>query len=428
MGDKSLFREAADSITKWMEDDARQKHERIIINGGSLNESARDIVRDLKEGVSALWNTMGTDRKFLHEYNLRSGRFEQSWKENISQKIGYENFGFRMASGWELPKGVPFNGKIDPEKEGKKIDGLTAVFFRGKGGKLEVLDYRDSRYEDLVAPYLITQLIVPSMAGKAFGALSLIAKGTKAAEIVSATANAAGKTWAAADNVSGLYLAGTQVSSTFMLKPDAIRRLAHLLDNPQAMNQGKLREEINTAFQEFSYRDGPLSEQYHVPALALNENPLARLQDLGKGVLQNIYKVASPFEKVGQQHFKKEEQITEVRDEIAKDMYFQRGYLKLASKALSGAKLSEQENTLLVFGTNVATQLMYDKVSPERLPKILGELFAVPRVESMTDENYSKTVKGSIDQRFKDTNERIVKQEAFEKQEAMAKSMAFSMH
>lgn len=439
MSDKSLFREAADSITKWIEDGARQKRERVIINGGSLNESVRDTIRDLKEGVAALWDTMGTDRKFLHEYNLRSGRFEESWRENVSQKIGFENFGFRMASGWELPKGVPFNGKLAPEKEGKKIDGLTAVFLRGKDGKLEVLDYKDPRYEDLVVPYLITQLIVPSMAGKAFGALSFISKGTKAAAAVKTTADVAGKTWAAVDNASGLYLAGTQVSSSFMIKPDAIRRLGRLMEKPQEMNLDKIREELNAAFQEFSYAKvnpkgkgtqeaGPLSEQYYVPPLAATENPLARLNDLARGSLHNIYKRSTPFEKFGQEHFKADENLTEVRNAVREDRYFERGYLRLATKALSGVKLSEQETTLLSYGTRIFTGVAEGEVNQSTLPRMLAMRMGVDKEPQETDAHHLSRIKTELGAYLKIAETRVVKEEEFEKQKAMAQGMALYVH
>lgn len=433
MGDKSLFREAADSITKWIEDDARQKRESAIINGGSLNESVRDTVRDLKEGIAALWVTMGTDKKFLHEYNLRSGRFEESWRENISKKIGYENFGFQMASGWELPKGVPFNGKIDHEKEGKKIDGLTSVFMRGKDGKIEVLDYHDPRYADLVVPYLITQLIVPSMAGKAFGALSLVAKGTKAAEVVATSSNVAGKTWAFADNASGLYLAGSQVSSNFMLKPDAIRRLGRLMDDPQNMNLNKLRDELNIAFQEYSYGEvgkkaGPLSEQYKVAPILPTESPLVRFNDLGRGSIHGIYKRETPFENFEQKHFKEDENLTEVRNAVREDRYFQRGYLRLAMKALSGAKLSDSENTLLTVGTRIFTGIADEAVTPTTLPKMLAVRTMIDKEPQETDAHHIGRLKEELGAYLKLAEARVVKEEAFEKQQAMANNMAFAIH
>ena len=429
MGDKSLFKEAAESITKWIEEDARKKQERAINTTGSLVESTRDIVRDLKEGVAALWVTTGTDRKFLHEYNLRSGRFEEAWRDNVSKTIGLEKFGFQMASGWELPKGVPYNGKLDPEKEGKKIDGLTAVFLRGKNGKIEVLDYSDPRYEDVVVPYLVTQLIVPSVAGKAFGALSLISKGTKAAEMVKTASNVAGKVWSAADNASGLYLAGTQISSSFMLKPEAINRLARLMENPKNMTMDKLRSEINTAFEEHSYGElgrkaGPLSGQYLVKPIQPDESPLARMNDLARGSLHNIYKRENPFEDFGKKHFKADENLTEVRNAIREDMYFQRGYLRLATKALNGEKMSEQENTLLTFGTRVFTGIADEAVTPATLPKMLAVRTMIDKEPQETDAQHMGRLKEEIKSYLKLAEARVVKEEAFEQQQAMARAMS----
>lgn len=440
MTDKSLFRRAADSITKWVdESDERQRkealeqEERQKIFNGTLIESVRDTSRDLKEGIAALWDTIGSERKFLHEYNLRSGRFEESWRENVSKKIGYEKFGFSMASGWELPKGTLFNGKLAPEKEGKKIEGLTAVFLRGKEGKIEVLDHHDPRYADLVVPYLITQLIVPSMAGKAFGALSLISKGTKAAEIVKTAADTAGKTWAVADNVSGLYLASTQVSSNFMLKPDAIRRLGRLMESPQNMDTNKLRDELNIAFQEHSYgelgqRAGPLSGQYKVPPIPLTSSPFTRLDDLARGSIHGIYKRSTPFENFGKEHFKEDENLTEVRNAVREDRYFQRGYFRLATKALSGAKLTEQENTLLSFGTRVFTGIADEAVTPETLPKMLAVRMMIEKDPQETNAQYLGKIKQEFGNYLTFAEKRVKTEEGFEKQQAMANSMAFTVH
>lgn len=440
MSDKSLFRRAADSITKWVDEgaerqrkEALEQEERQKIFNGTLIESVRDTSRDLKEGIAALWDTIGTDRKFLHEYNLRSGRFEESWRENVSKKIGYEKFGFSMASGWELPKGVPFNGKPAPEKEGKKIEGLTAVFLRGKEGKIEVLDHHDSRYADLVVPYLITQLIVPSMAGKAFGALSLISKGTKAAEIVKTAADTAGKTWAVADNMSGLYLAGTQISSNFMLKPDAIRRLGRLMENPQDMNLDKLRDELNIAFQEHSYGElgqkaGPLSGQYKVSPIPPTASPLPRFDDLARGSLHGIYKRSTPFENFGKEHFKEDENLTEVRNAIREDRYFQRGYLRLATKALSGAKLSDSENILLSYGTRIFTGIADEAVTPASLPRMLAVRMMIDKDPQETDAQHLGKIKQDMNTLLKLAEKRVHSEESFEKQQAMANSMAFTVH
>jgi hypothetical protein len=319
-----------------------------------INEAVRDTVRDAVAGMT--W--LATDKETANKY---ADEVEQFWRNNINRydpRLGQAEF--RMAVGWKMPAGIPYNGVIDPKRDNQEITRMDAVFYRNEKGQVEILDARDTRYTNLVAPYIAAQIMIPTYAAKAVGAaIAAVATTGKVAGIAAQGINVAGKVAGPAHTIGGVGFGVSTGYSNLVLKPEAIDRLAHLYDDPKKMTPELLRAELNKAFEQYSLLNGPLSEQYYVPPIKPNESPLSRLQELSKGFMKDIFVSAHPFDRItnlgaDSPHRPKESiRLNDVRKEISENLDFQRGFLKLALRTLSGDKLSDQEITLLKFGTGI---------------------------------------------------------------------------
>lgn len=430
-----------------------------LLNGAvGLNEGLKDTARDAYMAVK-----FGTTVD-LQKTNTAGDNFEQWWRDKVTKNIGLGQYEFRMGAGWELPKGVKYNGVLDPSKEGKKITGLDAVFVRDRAGNVEVLDRKDPRYSELVLPYIVTQVASPAVAGKAVAALKLIAGASQAVEVASRVSSAAGKAGSVGNTSAMLGFAGTHMSNGLILKPAALNHIAHILDNPQELSPDKLRDRLNTIFQQYSYVNGPLSEQYYVPPLSPLDNSLKRLEELSRDKASGCYEFKNPFERLTDltnksPHYRESIRLEGVRDAVKDNIDFQKSFYFLAAKAMKGP-LTNEELLGLRFGINVMyndkLSLTNDRGKAEFTPQQRDEtVLAVRQIVSILEGTrvaYQSAKDGEdidlegIHERGKKSplpadkvatvleqagvaaQKKIQERDAFEKQKLMAQSMAFAMH
>jgi hypothetical protein len=270
-----------------------------------------------------------------------------------------------MGSGWKIPAGTRYNGEAI--KEPMTLSSLNAVFFKNKKGEVEVMDHKDARYFDMVVPYIAANIASPFIGGKAIAAFKSISSLSRAATIGEKASYVAG--------VGNLVSAGVDIGSHFhhemSLKPEAISRISSLMATPQKMKTDTLRDELNVIFEQYSYKNGPNLEQYYVRPLAKNENPFVRLQELSSASIKNVDVYQNPFDRKPKtlDHIDMEES----RNKVKEDISFQRGFLSLSKKVLSGAPLSDQENIMLRFGINVYFGTAYDIADKQGRPLPVAE-------------------------------------------------------
>lgn len=335
-----------------------------------INETSKDTVRDV--GLAYKYLTTLGDKQAANTFG---DGIEQAWRKNITKNIGLGESEFRLGAGWKLPSNTLYNGKINKDQEGKALP-MDAVFLRHKGGKIEVLDHNDSRYLELAMPYVVGQIAIPIGAGKAMGAIKLLANGGKIVDGLVKGADYAGKAVSAVNTAGGLGYAGALAASNFVLKPEAISTIGHMYDDPKKLTPEFLRKELNKVFEQYSYLNGPMAEQYFVPALKDNEDPFKRFHALSTGFVHGAFESANPFDRITDlsdksKHFRQSIKISEANEKIDADLDFRRGFLKLAQKNIAGANLSTQELILLNFGLNIYTG------SKEGIVPAKGEEFSV---------------------------------------------------
>ena len=314
-----------------------------------INEAVRDTVRDAVAGITWLTTDKVTANKYADEV-------EQFWRNNINRydpSLGQAEF--RMAVGWKIPTGIAYNGVVDPKRDNQEITRMDAVFYRNEKGQVEILDARDPKYTNLVAPYIAAQIMIPTCAAKAVGAaIAAITTIGKVASIAAQGINVSGKVAGPAHTIGGVGFGVSMGYSNLVLRPEAIDRIGRLLDDPSKMKPSILREELNKIFEQYSYLNGPMSEQYFIPSIKANEDPIKRLEDLSRGVLRGIFESRDPFNRIDpNQTLKSDVQLTESRNQVKMNPYFLRGFYKLSIKAISGETMSESEMLAFKTGMNI---------------------------------------------------------------------------
>ncbi len=322
---------------------------RIVMAEGSgqrnalgLNEGIKDSIRDTYYFLAL--GATGLDK---HNANQRADNFDQWWHKHITQNVGLGDAEFRMGGGWKLPVGTILNGKLLSEKMDSAP--FDAVFVKNKTGKVEVMTHDDPRYVDIALPYIVAAVASPMAGGKAVAILKglenlpKVVKGAEVAEKLTTRGMLAAQ---AAD-------IGLAVHESFILEPAAISKIAHLMDDPSKMNPSVLRKELNTIFEQYSFRNGPNAEQYFMPQIKPNEDPIKRLEELSQGSFSNLYERKNPFDR--NPTLRKDVDVTQNREKVVENLYFQKGFFELAHKSMSGQSLSDQEMVLLSFGANILT-------------------------------------------------------------------------
>ncbi|GEM_PF-6982453 len=317
-----------------------------------IGEGVRDTVRDaaalttwlVADGAGGRlgWGSPSGDQQ---AYTKVADSVEEFWDKYIKRAQGHGEFEFRMAVGWEMPEGVLYNGKkVDP---GKTIENMSAVFFKNAKGKVEVIDYHDSRYAGVVGPYVATQFATIFGGGGA-AALSKAPKGVKVAAGVASTVDA----------TSSVGYIGGVFQHSLSLRPEAIRHMSGLIDKLASANKDKVRDDINVVLQDYSYPYGPDVQQYYIPSLRDHENPMKRLQDLSQGVVEGGFMLRTPFDRITNTSTKSDRyldviSVADVRQDMREIPEFMRSYYRLAQKAVSQNDLSQGETLALRFGMNV---------------------------------------------------------------------------
>lgn len=316
-------------------------------NSGALNEAVKDTVRDAI--AAGAWAYAKGDSQ---AFNNTGADVDKWWQDKITRNIGLKDFEFHMGAGWKLPKGVPYNGKLVPEMEGREIEKLDAVFVKNSNGKIEVIDHNDPRYGDIALPYVALQVASPLMVGKAISALKVVAGASKAADVISKTGKVLGTAGSVVNTVGTLSPVTKEVHSGLVLKPEAIDSIAGLIDNPNSLSMPVLRDKLNTIYHQYSYRNGPMAEQFYIPEMTKKDNPVARLQGLTMGEVYNSFESANPFDRIGSNSKPKTINLDGVTDSILEKPQFTKAFFTLAKKALTTDKLSDREIMSLRIGMN----------------------------------------------------------------------------
>jgi len=82
----------------------------------------------------------------------------------------------------------------------------------------------------------------------------------------------------------------------------------------------------------------------------------------------------------------------------------------------------------LTVGTRIFTGIADEAVTPTTLPKMLAVRTMIDKEPQETDAHHIGRLKEELGAYLKLAEARVVKEEAFEKQQAMANNMAFAIH
>ena len=315
--------------------------------GSQVRAGMRDFLAQTAESVISLVDT-------------DAGEKAGDWLQNAWNKVAvYEDgkFDFRFAKGWKMPEGMKYNGKLPSEpgyegpKPGEKIDTLLSAFYRRKDGTVEVIDRKNSEFFHIVGPYAATQATLMATVGT---------KGvTKLKETLALTQGFTAKagaaaylTIASADMWGGGVSMAKVVGHNFILKPEAIDRFARLIEKPERLTLGQMRDDLNIILEQYSRKSGSKTEQYYIPPLSSNQGVLTLLDEMSKGRVKG-YVRSQPFAEIPDGAKRENVHIGNIR-EVSDNPYFRSSFLRLATKALEGKPLSQSEQLALRFGMNIA--------------------------------------------------------------------------
>lgn len=351
-----------------------------------LTGALRDAMNPIFWAASGDWSRPG-DQQISPALEQKSDEF---WaKRGRPEKFG--EYDFQMAAGWTIPKGTKMNGV--PVKEDQMVTNMLAVFMRDKAGNIEVLnpstqvtsllDLRkvpsalwgtsknpaDTRWKETAGTYIETQL-APMIASGGFSAVEKItATGASKIPQLAGVANRVqdvGKVL----NHGSLKMVGTlnginggaMISDGFIfqahMKASALKEIVQLVSNPTALNAKSLRESLNDALHSYTFDKGSHAQQIYIPSLKEKDNPFAALEGLiTSSSAEGYRKKNNPWEKwQGPVSIRAED----ISDALLKSKDFERSFLSVAGKVLSGEKLSDNE--LFVLRANLALKTGDNKI------------------------------------------------------------------
>jgi hypothetical protein len=328
--------------------------------GRSVGEGVRDFVRDVPWALSWLAFDAGRNRSGDQQVSSKvAQRIENFWDEYIKRGYGGGDFEFRMAAGWEIPQGIKYNGRpltesraqrlirdgyLSETNDGYRVDAFRAIYLKNKDGSLEILDHRDSRFSTIVGPYLVTQI------GTGFltGGIGSASKGGTLAKAGSVGARTAGL----AEAGGSVGIVANSFADQVIFKPEAVKSIANMFVNPRSLTEDRLRSGINAFLQQYSYREGPMSEQVYMSSLRDGQSPYARLQQISTDNLRG-YRRDNPFAEFNITPRK----VVEIGDtnlttELLDNKQYIKAFYDLSARALRGNPLNNSEILSLRFMLN----------------------------------------------------------------------------
>ncbi len=346
----------------------------------SVFSSAADAsLTSLPSGVIApvLWAFSG-DWARPGDQQVSAG-VERKAEEFFAGKSRPEKFGeydLRMAAGW-TPKGpMKVNGIMVEKPE--TVTNLLAVFVRDKEGNVELLDPSvkmnslgeitalpkalwgqgktdaDKRWKETAGTFVEVQLAAAA-ASLGVGAVTkgmdiLGGKVPKAAQLAETARNITSKTQSVVAPVSGLTavsgvsaIGGAYAQSTYF-SPKAVQgvvdSISGVLANPEKLTPRRLRENLNGALHEYSFKEGGNAKQVYVPSLRSGDDPFKRLDSLLWGKVEGYRKPQNPWQEWAADS---RLEVGDIKSALRADKGFQKTFLGIAEKALSGGNLSDAE-------------------------------------------------------------------------------------
>lgn len=321
---------------------------KMLMSNVGFNEGVRDLVRDVPwaftwlivdgAGGKTFWGSNSGDQQYAP--HVAQG-IEDFWTKYVSRQNDLGESTFRMASGWELPKDATYNGKkVDSllDADGKKtreISDVSAIFYRDKGGHIDVLTYNNPKYASIVGPYLFAQIGGMVATGGAGTVLKGMPAGARAVTVLSRTALGL----EIGDNVSSLGALADGFAQPLIFKPMAIKALGDMFADPNSMDAGRIKSSLNTFMSQYSHQIGTMTEQYYIPSIKDEESPWKRLEAVGTSRIEG-YRRNDPFEDIRGWPQKKPYfdviQNTNVRNGLEEHKEFNKAYYDLAEKAMKG--------------------------------------------------------------------------------------------
>lgn len=281
------------------------------------------------------------------------------WLKNAWNKVAAHadgKFDFRMASGWKMPEGIKYNGRLpnDPQykgpKVGEEIQPFWSIFYRDKKGNVEVIDSRDVRFGHIVGPYIAAQAALMATVGTR--GLTSLRGGLAVAN--GATAKVGTTLYLTAASAD-LWGGGAQIlkaaTHSILLKPEAINRFAHLIDNADRLTPAQLQKDLNLILEQYAKKEGRNTAQYFIPPLTSPAGAMELLDQLSKGQVRGYVRTHA-FAEISANAKKQDISIGNIRD-ISENPHFRRSFLKLAIKAIDGQVLNQSEEMALRFGMNI---------------------------------------------------------------------------
>jgi len=333
-----------------------------------IRGSVRDAIVQTVEGIVGL-----VDRERAERW---SDKIFEKWNEHYRDVDG--TYDFRLAKGFKMPAGMKYNGRLPSDGDlyqgpevGKEIDDKSLlfgpIFLRSKKGEVEVLDSRDNRYFDIMAPYVGTQVAIAATVGtkgltSVRGAFS-VANLTSLKGAASVTATTSYLAFGSADMWGGLNQVRQTLNNTLFLKPEAIERFARLIDKPEKLTLEQMRDDLNLILEQYAKKSGRNTAQYYIPALTSTAGVMTLLDQMSKGQVSG-YPRAHAFADIPN-GAKKEDIAIGNFDEIQKNPYFRRSFFALAQKVIEGKQMTPSEQLALRFGMNIVMKQKDLSIIPE---------------------------------------------------------------
>ena len=308
-----------------------------------------------------------------------SAGVERKAEDFFAGKSRPEKFGeydLRMAAGW-TPKGpMKVNGVMVEKPE--TVTNLLAVFVRDKEGNVELLDPSvkmnslgeitalpkalwgqgrtdaDKRWKETAGTFVEFQLAAAA-ASLGVGAVTkgmdvLGNKVPKMAQLAETATSITKQSQRVVGPVSGLTAVsgvsaiGGAYAQNAYFSPKAVQgvvdSISSVLANPEKLTPRKLRENLNGALHDYSFKEGGNAKQVYVPSLRSGDDPFKRLDSLLGGGVEAHKKEQNPWQEWGPPS---RIQVGDIREGLKEDKSFKKAFLRVAEKALSGAALSDEE-------------------------------------------------------------------------------------
>lgn len=299
---------------------------------------------------------------------------EEFFEGSRPEKFG--KYDLRMAAGW-TPKGpMKVNGIMVEKPE--TVTNLLAVFVRDKEGNVELLDPSvkmnslgeatvlpkalwgkgqtdvDRRWKETAGTFVEVQLAAAA-ASLGVGAVTKgmdvlgnkVPKMAQLAETATSITKQSQKVVAPVSGltaVSGVSAIGGAYAQNAYFSPKAVQgvvdSISSVLANPEKLTPRKLRENLNGALHDYSFKEGGNAKQVYVPSLRSGDDPFKRLDSLLGGGVEAHKKEQNPWQEWGPPS---RIQVGDIREGLKEDKSFKKAFLRVAEKALSGAALSDEE-------------------------------------------------------------------------------------